>query len=215
MSHFNFGVDHLTVSKAISIMNGSLTAVISEKAKSLIFKSREAVEWITKNEATVYGINTGFGPLCTTKISAEETSELQHNIIKSHSVGVGDPITEELSRLMLITKLHALCQGYSGISLNTLERILWLLDEEITPVVPEQGSVGASGDLAPLAHLFLPLIGLGEVYYRGKRRPAKEVLDMYGYSPIELGPKEGLALINGTQFILAHAILIVTGSTML
>ena len=207
--NFDFGIDHLTVSKALAVEKGQCRGLISHAAKERIAKSRKAVLEIAANETTVYGINTGFGPLCSTKISPEETSELQYNILKSHSVGVGEPISVELARLMLITKLHALCQGYSGISLSTLERMLWFLEEEITPVVPKQGSVGASGDLAPLAHLFLPLIGLGEVYYQGKKRATNEVLEIYGFNPIELGPKEGLALINGTQFILAHAILAV------
>ena len=206
---FYFGVDQLTVSKALAIEKGECKGLIGEVAKEKVLNSTKAVLAITDNDRTVYGINTGFGPLCSTKISKEETSELQYNILKSHSVGVGKPISIQLSRLMLITKLQALCQGYSGISLNTLERMLWFLNEEITPVVPEQGSVGASGDLAPLAHLFLPLIGLGEVYDKGQKRPTQEVLDAHGLKPIELGPKEGLALINGTQFILAHAILTV------
>ncbi|HXO74587.1 MAG TPA: histidine ammonia-lyase, partial [Puia sp.] len=109
-------------------------------------------------------------------------------------------------RIMLITKVHALAQGYSGVQLTTLQRILWMLTEGVIPVVPEKGSVGASGDLAPLSHLFLPLIGLGEVFHKSKRRPTREVLDQYGLAPITLGPKEGLALINGTQFILAFAV---------
>jgi histidine ammonia-lyase len=112
----------------------------------------------------------------------------------------------EIAKLMLITKVHALARGYSGAQLSTLQRILWHIEQDVIPVVPEKGSVGASGDLAPLAHLFLPLIGLGEVFYKGKRSRSQEVLQQFGLSPIQLGPKEGLALINGTQFILAHAV---------
>ena len=121
-------------------------------------------------------------------------------------MGVGDPIPPEIARLMLITKVHALAQGYSGVQLETLERILWHIAEDVIPVVPAKGSVGASGDLAPLAHLFLPLIGLGEVFYKGERQPARKVLNQLGVPPVQLGPKEGLALINGTQFILSYAV---------
>jgi len=126
--------------------------------------------------------------------------------LQSHSVGVGDPIAVEVAKIMLITKVHALAQGYSGVQLQTLQRILWHIENDIIPVVPEKGSVGASGDLAPLAHLFLPLIGLGEVFYQGTRYKAQEVLKKFKLSPLQLGPKEGLALINGTQFILSFAV---------
>src|SRR6202012_1462816 len=164
------------------------------------------VEKIVHAQIPVYGINTGFGPLCDTHISEEDTGTLQYNLLKSHSVGIGNPIPEEIAKLMLITKVHALAQGYSGIPLATLERIIWHIDNDIIPVVPEKGSVGASGDLAPLAHLFLPLIGFGEVFEKGKRLPAAQVLASHSLQPLVLGPKEGLALINGTQFILAFAV---------
>ena len=121
-------------------------------------------------------------------------------------MGVGDPIPVELAKIMLITKIHSLAQGYSGVQLGTLERILWHIENDLIPVVPEKGSVGASGDLAPLAHLFLPLIGLGEIFYKGKRYKAKEILEKFGTAPVQLGPKEGLALINGTQFIVSFAV---------
>jgi histidine ammonia-lyase len=118
---------------------------------------------------TVYGITTGFGILANTKISSEDTVTLQHRLLESHSVGVGDPVPIDIAKLMLITKVQALAQGYSGVQLQTLQRILWHIENDVIPVVPEKGSVGASGDLAPLAHLFLPLIGLGEVFYQGTR----------------------------------------------
>src|SRR5205085_4595168 len=133
--------------------------------------------------------------------SAADTETLQYKILESHSVGVGDPIPKEIARLMLITKIHALAKGFSGVQLSTIERIIWHLENDVIPVVPEKGSVGASGDLAPLAHLFLPLIGLGEVFYKGSRQKTEAVLKAFNVKPIQLGPKEGLALINGTQFI--------------
>ncbi len=157
----------------------------------------------------VYGINTGFGPLCTTSISKEETKTLQSNILKSHSVGVGKPINTEIAKLMLILKVHALAKGFSGIGVATLERIIWHIENDAIPVVPSQGSVGASGDLAPLSHLFLPLIGLGKIEHQGKTITAQTLFRKTKLQALELGPKEGLALINGTQFIAAHAVKVI------
>jgi len=142
------------------------------------------------------------------KISPQDTKVLQSNILKSHSVGTGDPIPQDIAKLMLILKVQALAQGFSGITTSTLERIIWHIDHDIIPVVPSQGSVGASGDLAPLAHLFLPLIGLGEVHYKGSLTDAETMLKMEGLGPLELAPKEGLALINGTQFMASFAIMV-------
>src|SRR5205823_675656 len=183
-----------------------LKGVLIDAAIRKIKASQQYVQEIVENNKTVYGINTGFGILANTKISEEDTAILQHKILQSHSVGVGNPVPDEISKLMLITKMHALSQGYSGVRLETMQRILWHIENDVIPVVPEKGSVGASGDLAPLAHLFLPLIGLGEVIYHGVRYKAQEVLKKFSLSTIQLGPKEGLALINGTQFILAQAV---------
>ena len=130
--------------------------------KNRIEESAKVVAAVVDKGEPVYGINTGFGPLCTTRISKEETRVLQTNLLQSHSVGVGEPITRELSKLMLVLKAHALALGYSGVRMPTLERILWHIANDVIPVVPSQGSVGASGDLAPLSHLFLPLIGPGK-----------------------------------------------------
>lgn len=203
---FFFGQDVLTVQLAVAIAQKKIIGQLSESSKERIAQSAAHVQQMVQSGQTVYGITTGFGALASTRISPEETTTLQYKILQSHSVGVGDPVPEEIVRLMLIAKLHSLAQGYSGVRLVTLERILWFLENDILPVVPEKGSVGASGDLAPLAHLFLPLIGLGEVFYRNEQRPAADVLQSLGVAPIALGPKEGLALINGTQFILAFAI---------
>ena len=203
---FHYGSDTLTPGIALALAEGSIKGKISETAMHLIVKSRDNVREIVGRQKTVYGINTGFGVLANTNISAEDTQTLQHKILQSHSVGVGRAISPFLSKLMMITKVHALAQGYSGIQPETLERICWFIDHDICPVVPEKGSVGASGDLAPLAHLFLPLIGLGELWYNGKQVPSTFVLEEKGLKPLQLGPKEGLALINGTQFILAYAV---------
>ena len=203
---FNYGTGHLSIGTCLDIASGKIKGVIGTAAKANIHSSWLEVKKIVEREIPVYGINTGFGPLCNTHIPEKDTSTLQSNLLKSHSVGVGKPIPTEIAKLMLITKVHALAQGYSGVTPATLDRIIWHIDHNIIPVVPEKGSVGASGDLAPLAHLFLPLIGFGEVEDKGKTIPAAEMLKAYGLEPIILGPKEGLALINGTQFILSFAI---------
>ena len=204
--NFNYGTDKLTTAKAIDIASGKIKVILGDEAGKKVRISQQHVQRIVESNKTVYGINTGFGILANTKISEEDTVTLQHKILQSHSVGVGDSIPAEIAKLMLITKVHALAQGYSGIRPETIERILWFIENDVIPVVPEKGSVGASGDLAPLAHLFLPLIGLGEVFFQGTRCKAQDALNKFSLKPIQLGPKEGLALINGTQFILSFAI---------
>jgi histidine ammonia-lyase len=203
---FNYGIDHLTIGTALAIAAGTQKGVLNKEAVANIQKSQQHVQEIVEQNRTVYGVNTGFGVLANKPVSEEDTRILQHKILQSHSVGVGAPIPTEIAKLMLITKVHALARGYSGAQLTTLQRILWHIEEDVIPVVPEKGSVGASGDLAPLAHLFLPLIGLGEVFYKGGRYRSQEILQRFNLSPIQLGPKEGLALINGTQFILSFAV---------
>ena len=203
---FFYGKDKLTVQTASRLAQKKIKGSLHQDVINRINESQRHVQRMADTGKTVYGITTGFGILANTKISEEDTATLQYKILQSHSVGVGDPVAEDLARLMMITKLHALAQGFSGVQLSTIERILWHLEKDVIPVVPEKGSVGASGDLAPLAHLFLPLIGLGEVFYKGEKRKTGDVLSELNVSPIKLGPKEGLALINGTQFILAHAI---------
>lgn len=206
MNHFKLGEEHLGIQQALDISNGILDPMFSAEAISRIRESQQYVQDIVNNNQTVYGINTGFGILANTSISAEDTRTLQYKILQSHSVGVGDPIPKEIARLMLILKLQSLSKGYSGVQWETLQRIHWFIQQDIIPVVPEKGSVGASGDLAPLAHLFLPLIGLGEVFYKDRKISSMEMMQIEEIEPIELGPKEGLALINGTQFIAAFAV---------
>ena len=181
---FHYGKDKLTPGKVIGIALGEIQGLIPADSMSRILKSRDTVREIVSQEKTVYGINTGFGVLANTHISAEDTRTLQHKILQSHSVGVGKPISPFLSKIMMITKVHSLAQGYSGIQPETLERICWFIDQDICPVVPEKGSVGASGDLAPLAHLFLPLIGLGEVWVKGKIKPVHGVLHENGLQAV-------------------------------
>jgi histidine ammonia-lyase len=210
---FRYGIDRLTIESVIGLCNGSVKGLLCDEAVRNILKSQLYVSYIVENNQTVYGINTGFGILADKLISPDDTRLLQHKILQSHSVGVGKPVDPEIARLMMITKVHALAQGYSGVRLETIERIIWHIENNIIPLVPEKGSVGASGDLAPLAHLFLPLIGLGECYELRKEAfdmrkatPSSAILAAYDLEPLELAAKEGLALINGTQFILAFAI---------
>ena len=224
ITEFRYGKDHLTTGIAIAIASGKCKGILSPDTVSKVRSSQQHVQKIVEDDKTVYGVNTGFGILANSKISDEDTRTLQYKILQSHSVGVGAAVAPEVVKLMLITKVHALAQGYSGVQLQTLERIIWHIENDVLPVVPEKGSVGASGDLAPLAHLFLPLIGLGEILIRDSRRSTneetrtdansvewlkistREAFKRFGLSAIPLGPKEGLALINGTQFILSFAI---------
>jgi len=204
---FKYGIDKLTVQKTMAIAKGTLTAIIDETAVKKVKDCRNKVIKIAESNTVVYGINTGFGPLCDVQITPEQTSKLQQNLLMTHAVGVGQPIDKILSKIMMICKVHALCQGFSGIRIEVIERIQYCIENDLLPVVPEQGSVGASGDLAPLSHLFLPLLGEGEFWIENTVVSAQKILDEHHLKPFKLKAKEGLALINGTQFILAHTIL--------
>ncbi len=206
---FKLGIDHLTAGLALAIARGEEQIEITTDARESVKASEAIVDEIAAGSRTVYGINTGFGPLCDTKISPKDTKELQRKILLSHSVGTGEPISKELSKVMLILKVHALCKGFSGVSETVVDRIVFQIKNDIIPVVPKQGSVGASGDLAPLSHLFLPLLGEGYVWGESGRITAAEVLSENGLKPVNLGAKDGLALINGTQFIASHAVQLV------
>jgi len=212
---FKYGVDRLNLDIVNGIADGSIKAELCQEAIDNINTSRQRVEKMAASDEAVYGINTGFGPLCDTQISPEDTNLLQKNLLITHAVGVGEPIDKAISKLMLITKVHALSQGFSGIRLEVVERMLTFIELDLIPVVPEQGSVGASGDLAPLSHLFLPLLGEGEFWDNkkgkdGKTVPAAPLLRENNLDIIALQAKEGLALINGTQFILSHGITALT-----
>lgn len=204
---FKYGIDHLTVDRINEILSGTLKAVIAEEAIAKVNLCRDEVTAIADGDKAVYGINTGFGPLCDVQITPEQTNELQKNLLITHAVGVGQPIAPELSKIMMICKVHALCRGYSGVRLELIQRIVYFIENDLLPVVPEQGSVGASGDLAPLSHLFLPLLGMGSFWQDGAEIPAMEILKQHDLTPLTLLAKEGLGLINGTQFILAHSIV--------
>lgn len=193
-----------TISKFLA---GDLTIALSAKAKARIKASRNFVEKCLDDKNPHYGINTGFGRLATTRISTSDLAKLQVNYLNSHSVGVGDPFPPYVVRLMMLLRANMLAMGYSGIRYETIDLLIAMINSDIVPIVPEQGSVGASGDLAPLAHIALVLTGDGHVFYKGKVMTASKALKLAGLKPIELGAKEALALTNGTQAMLAVAAL--------
>ncbi len=180
---------------------------IAEEAKVRVVKSREAVERIVQHDKTVYGINTGFGKFSDVKIAEHEVSKLQVNLIRSHACGFGEPFSEHVAKAMMVLRLNALLKGLSGIRLEVLERLLWMINENVIPVIPQQGSLGASGDLAPLSHLVLAVIGEGEVFINGGKHPSHKIFEQLGQPKIELQAKEGLALINGTQAMTAQGVV--------
>jgi histidine ammonia-lyase len=204
---------HLITSKPIDL--GSLNDLIesnkkiklSDEAITNIKKSREyLLSKLEGNDTPIYGINTGFGSLCNVKISADHLSQLQENLILSHACGTGDLVPGVVIKLMLYLKIRSLSYGYSGVQLVTVERLIEFYNHDILPVVYNQGSLGASGDLAPLAHLALPLIGKGEVYFDGEIVSSVEILKKFSWEPIQMKAKEGLALLNGTQFMSAYGV---------
>ncbi len=181
---------------------------LSDEARRRIQHCRSYLDQKMDNHSEpVYGVTTGFGSLCNKSISHEELGQLQENLVMSHACSVGNEVAPEIVRFMLLLKAHALSLGFSGAQLITIQRILDFYNNDILPVVYDRGSLGASGDLAPLANLFLPLIGKGEVYFKGKKQPAADVLQQMGWEPVKLQSKEGLALLNGTQFMSAHGVV--------
>lgn len=204
----HFTIDtKLTLADVQHILTQNLTIQLSDAAKERINKCRAYVDAkMSEPGALYYGINTGFGSLCNTQISAEELGTLQQNLLLSHACGTGEVVPTAIVRLMLLLKVQSLSYGYSGVQLATVERLIYFFNHHIIPVVYQQGSLGASGDLAPLAHLCLPILGLGEVWLKEKKTAAAEVLQQHQLQPLTLQSKEGLALINGTQFMLAYGV---------
>lgn len=179
---------------------------LSAAASERILTNRSYLDTILKSGNTYYGINTGFGSLCNVRINDDALSQLQENLVCSHACGMGDEVPQEIVRWMMLLKIHALSKGYSGVRKDIVAQLVAYYNAGITPVVYELGSLGASGDLAPLAHLSLPLLGKGEVYYKGNRVPAAKALADAGLQPMSLAAKEGLALLNGTQFMSSYAV---------
>ena len=199
--------NRLTIEAAGALLAKGSVLTLSKESKDAILKCRRYLDSKMEDiRRPVYGVTTGFGSLCNITIAAEDLSQLQHNLVMSHACGTGDMVRPEIVKLMLLLKVQSLSYGYSGVQLITVQRLIDMFNNDILPVVYQQGSLGASGDLAPLAHLSLPLIGLGEVVYKGAVRDADSVWAEMGWEPIKLQSKEGLALLNGTQFMSAHAV---------
>lgn len=197
----------LSINDLRTILDSNLRLELSENAKVQITKCRNYLdEKVKKHSEPIYGINTGFGSLCNVSIAENEIEKLQENLVMSHACGMGEEVPQDIVRLMLLLKIQALSYGKSGVQLITVERLVFFFNNEINPVIYQLGSLGASGDLSPLAHMCLPLLGMGEVNYKGSRKNASDVLKEFNLSPIKLKSKEGLALLNGTQFMNAYGV---------
>ncbi len=187
------------------VLDSNVRLTLSDDSRKKVIRCREYLDKrIATKKEPIYGVTTGFGSLCNHSISREDLGILQRNLVMSHACGMGEEVPEEIVRLMLFLKIQSLAYGHSGIRLITLERLMDFFNHGVYPVVYTQGSLGASGDLVPLAHLSLPLLGLGEVHHREKKLPAADLLVAKGWEPLELVSKEGLALLNGTQFMGAY-----------
>jgi histidine ammonia-lyase len=217
MTQFVLNNQWVSLEELERVLKNSTEVVLGPQAKLAIETGFSFLQAKVKEDGAIYyGINTGFGSLCNTVISTEDLNQLQVNLIRSHACGVGAEVPTHLVKRMLLLKAIALSKGFSGVQLATVERLLFLYNNNLIPVVYEQGSLGASGDLAPLAHLCLPLIGEGEVQVNGERIPGNKLHANYGLEPITLQAKEGLALLNGTQFMNAYGTYAVsTGHTLL
>ena len=198
--------EQLSIDDVVAVAGGA-RAKLSPEAARRMGASRAVVERKVEAGETVYGVTTGLGSLASVRLQPDEVRRLQHDLLRSHAVAVGPSLSEWEVRAMLLLRAHVLALGYSGVRPVVAERLLEFLEHDVLPVVPERGSLGASGDLAPLAHLALPLIGEGEVFYHGQRMPAETALQKVGLEPLALEPKEGLALVNGTQGMLAVGLL--------
>ena len=197
----------LSLETVQEIVSHHKSLALSDEARVNIQKCRDYLDKkMASHSKPIYGINTGFGSLCNVKISNENLSKLQENLVKSHSCGTGDEVPNEIVKLMLLLKIQSLSYGHSGIQLQTVERLVDFYNNDILPIIYTQGSLGASGDLAPLAHMSLPLLGEGEVYFEGKKVHSSAVLKHFNWEPIVLKSKEGLALLNGTQFMSAYGV---------
>ncbi|MBU4269561.1 histidine ammonia-lyase [Candidatus Dependentiae bacterium] len=199
--------DNLNFDNVIDVARNNAKVELSQDAKNRIFKTRQYVEDLVNQEKVVYGLTTGFGFLGNVSINKDQATDLQSNLIRSHSAGVGSPLSQEIVRAAILLRINTFAKGFSGIRLSTVEKLIELLNKNIYPYVPEKGSVGASGDLVPLSHIALVLIGEGEVFLNGKRYDTADVLKELNFEPISLTSKEGLALNNGTPVLTAIAAL--------
>src|ERR1035437_73788 len=209
--NFKISPEELNLETIGEILEKNAKLSLSEESVKLITLCRNYLDRkLENNTSPIYGITTGFGSLHNKTISKDQLNKLQENLVKSHACGTGPVVREDIVRLMLLLKIHALSLGKSGVQVATIQRLIDFFNEGVSPVVYEQGSLGASGDLAPLAHLVLPLLVRGEVIYKGKKSEAGTILKKYGWAPVELQSKEGLALLNGTQFMSSYGVYIIT-----
>ena len=216
METHHISSEHLTIDCVEHILKNNVRLALSDDARNRITACREYLDRkMETQKEPIYGITTGFGSLCNISIDKTQLSALQRNLVMSHSCSIGERVPSDIVRLMLLTKIQSLSYGNSGVQLATVERLIDMFNNNILPLVYQQGSLGASGDLAPLAHMSLPLLGLGEVEHEGRIRPAAEVLSEMGWQPIELQSKEGLALLNGTQFMSAYGVWSLIGARRL
>ena len=199
--------EHLTIERIGEVVYNGYKLELSDDARNRIIRCREYLdEKIAKTTRPVYGVTTGFGSLCNVSVNPDQLAQLQINLMMSHACGVGDRVPNDIVKMMMLLKVQSLSYGYSGCKLDTVQRLVDFFNNDIYPVVYMQGSLGASGDLVPLAHMSLPLVGLGEVEYQGKVISGAEMLKIFGWEPIHLVSKEGLALLNGTQNMSAFAV---------
>lgn len=199
--------EHLTIERIGEIVYNGYKLELSDDAKNRIIRCREYLDKkIVETTKPVYGVTTGFGSLCNVSVDADKLAQLQINLMMSHACGVGDRVPNDIVKMMMLLKIQSLSYGYSGSKLDTVQRLVDFFNNDVYPIVYMQGSLGASGDLVPLAHMSLPLVGLGEVEYKGKVMSGAEVLKIHGWEPIQLASKEGLALLNGTQNMSAFAV---------
>ena len=207
MEYHHISSNEISVADVIAIVESGKKLKLSEDAAQKIEKCRNFLnEYLEKSDVPVYGINTGFGSLCDTTVSKEDLSQLQSNLVMSHACGTGSEVPQEVVKIMLFLKIQGLSYGHSGVQLNTVNRLIDFYNNDALPVIYTQGSLGASGDLAPLAHMSLPILGEGEVMVNGERKASAEMLKEMGWEPLELKSKEGLALLNGTQFMSSYGV---------
>lgn len=216
MAIHNISSSHITPEQTYQIATGDYQLKLSDSAVRHIKKCREYLDKkATESKVPIYGVTTGFGSLCNISVADKELSLLQKNLMMSHACGTGDRVPGEIVKIMLLLKIQSLAYGHSGVQVETVERLIDLFNHNVIPVVYQQGSLGASGDLAPLAHMCLPLIGMGEVEYDGEVTDADSIMKRFNWKPIELQSKEGLALLNGTQFMSAYGVWCVVNARRL
>lgn len=215
MKSISIGGAKLTVEELIAVARKGARVQLSEEAIAAIDRSRQVVEKCVEEKRVVYGLTTGFGKFSDVTISDQDTLLLQENLIMSHACGVGEPLPDEVVRAMMLLRINALGIGYSGIRVSTVQTLVEMLNKDVIPVIPSKGSLGASGDLVPLAHMSLVLLGMGEAKYRGEVMSGEQAMKLAGITPVKLTSKEGLALINGTPAMCAVGALALADAEML